>query len=137
MVIPPISITLRIPASNAVMHGRIFSRMIIPFLKVSGHRSMPIYIHLNFLELLAIQHTLTMLTTLCSIRKNMHIRTISRTIVPHYISYADVYRYIISFEIWSWCFERNIWLFVSSHMAGITNIESDMLLRRYINKELQ
>ena len=130
---PPISITLRTDASSTGWGA--FCENDYSFSQ-GVWSSKYADLHINVLELLAIQHALS---SLCNSRMNahIHIKSDNSSAVSYIKKFGGRISMLdgISRAIWSWCFERNIWL-SASHLAGIANIEADTLSRRDLNKEL-
>ena len=93
-------------------------------------------LHINELELLAIQRGLS---SLCESSHNVHIhvKSDSSTAVTYVKKLGGNVQHLnqVTSEIWRWAFDRNIWL-TASHLAGINNSEADLLSRRDMNKEL-
>lgn len=93
-------------------------------------------LHINALELLAIQRGLA---SLCESSHNVHIHVKSdnSTAVAYVKKLGGNVQHLnqITSDIWRWAFDRKIWL-TASHLAGIDNSEADILSRRDMNKEL-
>ena len=93
-------------------------------------------LHINALELVAIQNALLSLCATC-VNKHIHVKSDNSTAVSYINRLGGTVPNLnkISTDIWLWCFESNNWL-SASHIAGIDNCTADVLSRRDVNKEL-
>lgn len=79
--------------------------------------------HINYLELLAVHHSLK---AFCKLKKNIHVQIKSdNSCTVAYINNMGGCKSeecnALAFEIWSWCIEHSIWL-SATHVPGSENI---------------
>ena len=92
-------------------------------------------LHINVLEMLAIEYALKAFENqICS--KHVKIQSDNQCAVSYIRNMGGSKSMIcndISFNIWSWCRARNIWITIT-HIAGVQNRKADLESRRFLDR---